>query len=70
MCGIGPTQSYLFNRDIFLNFFLSPFILGLSFVAWTKPEKEWFNALFSSSFTIDRNLCGEGWGELLSRICQ
>ena len=21
MCGIGPTQSYLFNRDIFLNFF-------------------------------------------------
>ena len=28
MCGIGPTQSYLFNRDIFLNFFPSPFILG------------------------------------------
>ena len=70
MCGIGPTQSYLFNRDIFLNFFPSPFILGCRSLPERSLKKSGSMHFFPSSFTIDRNLCGEGWGELLSRICQ
>ena len=47
MCGgIGASStrppSYLFNRDIFLNFFSFHF---RAVVGW-EPEKEWFNALF------------------------